>query len=114
MRLGESHNVNTVLGNGLDIDILEKGGAEEADAFFAMTRGDNTNILAAQIMKRRFNKERICVKVADPLRADAYTKEGLFCINASSLLAGYSRDWLLYEDFQPIDTYNVLPEEMKL
>lgn len=114
LRLGESHSVTTLLGNGLDVDVLEKGGAESADAFFAVTRGDNTNILAAQIMKRRFNMDRVCVKVADPLRADAYAKEGLFCINASSLMAGFSIDWLHSNEFKPIDAYNVLPKELEL
>ena len=85
----------------------------DADAFFAVTRGDNTNLMAAQIVQKKYETPKVCVKVADPLRAEAYRKLGLFCINASSLLAGLCRDWLLEEEYATIDSYNVLPKEIE-
>ncbi len=113
-RLGKTYPCKIVLGNGLDLDTLERAGVQNCDAFFAMTRGDNTNIMAAQIVKRNFGGRRVAVKVADPVRAEAYRKMGYLCINASALIAGYCRDWLLEEEYKPIDEYNVLVEEMEL
>lgn len=113
-RLGKQYPCKIVLGNGLDIDILERAGIENCDAFFAMTRGDNTNLMAAQIVQRNFGVKRAAVKVADPVRSDAYRKLGMFTINTSALLSGMLMDWLLNEEYKPIDQYNVLVEEMEL
>ncbi|MFM9873530.1 MAG: potassium channel family protein [Fimbriimonadaceae bacterium] len=113
-RLGKTYPCRIVLGSGLDLDTLEKAEVKDCNVFFAMTRGDNTNIMAAQIVKRNFNVERVAVKVADPLRAEAYRKLGLFTINAAALLAGMCRDWMLGEEFKPIDTYNVDGVEVEL
>ncbi|MFW5697872.1 MAG: potassium channel family protein [Fimbriimonadaceae bacterium] len=113
-RLGKNHPVKVVIGNGLDADALEKAKIREADVFVAMTRGDNTNLMAAQIAKLRYEVKRSCAKVADPNRAEAYRKLGLFCINASSLMAGLCLDWMLEEEYKPINTYNVLPPEQEV
>jgi trk system potassium uptake protein TrkA len=113
-RLGKTYPCRIVLGNGLDIDTLEKADVAHCDAFFAMTRGDNTNLMAAQIVKRNFKIERVAVKVADPLRAEAYNKLGLFTINAAALLAGMCRDWLLNDDFKSIESYNQNTIEVEL
>lgn len=113
-RLGERSDIRVVLGNGLDHDILTKAGVSGADAFFALTRGDNTNLMAAQIVQRRFNVQRAVAKVADPMRADAYRKMGLYVINASALIAGMSMDWLLGNDSRPAEEYNILAKELEI
>lgn len=112
-RLGKSYPCRIIIGDGLDEDILEKSGIKEAGAFLAMTRGDNTNLMAAQIVKRRYQVEKVVVKVADPMRAEAYRKLGLYCINASALIAGMCRDWIQGEDYKSIDQYNVLVPELE-
>lgn len=111
-RLGKQYPCRIVLGNGLDEDVIDKAEVKNADAFFAVTRGDNTNLMAAHIVRSRFNIKKVCVKVADPQRAEAYRNMGIFCINASGLLTGVCRDWLTDEPYQSIDSYNVLPPEM--
>lgn len=113
-RLGDKPNIKTVLGNGLDHDILQKAKVEEADAFFALTRGDNTNLMAAQIVQRRYKVERVVAKVADPMRADAYRKMGLYVVNASALIAGMSMDWLTGVDSRPAEEYNILVKELEI
>src|SRR5437764_5275683 len=57
------------VGAALELDGLVKAGIEEADVFIAATRGDNTNLVIAQIAQRRFNVPRVVVRVADPGRA---------------------------------------------
>lgn len=111
-RLGDHHKCRTVIGSGLDADVLEDAGIRQADVFFALTRGDNTNLMAAQLVKIDYNCPKVCVKVADPLRAEAYRKLGYFCITPSALTAGMMRDWILEEPYSNIDGYNELPKEM--
>jgi trk system potassium uptake protein TrkA len=64
----------------LEIDGLIAAGIEEADVFLAATRGDNTNLVIAQIAQRRFNVPRVVVRVADPGRAAWYAEQGLHTI----------------------------------
>ena len=65
------------VGTALEIDALLEAGIEQADAFVASTDGDNTNLIIAQIAKRRFNIERVVVRVLDPHRARWYAEQGL-------------------------------------
>lgn len=111
-RLGPRHGCRIVLGSGIDEDILVQAGIEQADAFFAVTRGDNSNLMAAQIVRLKYKVPKVCIRVADPNRAEAYRKMGYFCITTSALIAGMMRDWVLEQPYQPIDTYNVLPKEL--
>ena len=64
-------------GTALEIDALLSAGIEQADAFVASTDGDNTNLVIAQIAQRRFNIERVVVRVLDPARARWYAEQGL-------------------------------------
>jgi trk system potassium uptake protein TrkA len=65
------------VGTALEIDALLAAGIEEAEAFVASTDGDNTNLVIAQIAKRRFEVERVVVRVLDPARARWYAEQGL-------------------------------------
>jgi len=113
-RLGDKHSCRVVLGSGLDEDTLEEAGIREADAFFALTRGDNTNLMAAQLVKMNYHTPKVCIKVADPLRAEAYRKLGYFCITPSALTAGMMKNWILEEPYGPIDEFNLLPKELEI
>lgn len=106
-RLGDDHGCRTIVGDGLDYEVLEKAGIREADAFVTSTRGDNTNLMAAQIAKVRYQTPKICAKVNDPDRAAEYRKMGVFCITPNLLTAGMMRNWLLEEEYDTIDTFNV-------
>ena len=68
------------VGTALEIDGLIEAGIESADVFLAATRGDNTNLVIAQIAQRRFNVPRVVVRVADPGRAAWYSEQGLLTI----------------------------------
>lgn len=113
-RLGREHGCQVIIGSGLENDILERAGISEADVFFALTRGDNTNLMAAQIVKLKYHVDKVCVKVADPMRAEAYRKLGFFTINPAALTAGMMRDWITGTEYETIDTYNVVAKEMSL
>ena len=65
------------VGTALEIDALHEAGIDRADAFVASTDGDNTNLVIAQIAQRRFEVERVVVRVLDPGRAKWYAEQGL-------------------------------------
>jgi trk system potassium uptake protein TrkA len=65
------------VGTALEIDALLEAGIEQADTFIASTNGDNTNLVIAQIAKRRFGVTRVIARVLDPARAAWYAEQGL-------------------------------------
>ena len=65
------------VGTALEIEALEAAGIDRADVFIASTDGDNTNLVIAQVAKRRFNIDRVVVRVLDPARARWYAEQGL-------------------------------------
>jgi trk system potassium uptake protein len=84
------------VGTGLEIEALRAAGIEGADAFVASTDGDNTNIVIAQIAKRRFDVPTVIARVLDPYRAEWYERQGLHTICptkvAIEMLVGEVRD----------------------
>ena len=65
------------VGTALEMEALEEAGIERADAFVASTDGDNTNLVIAQLAKKRFNIKTVVVRVLDPARATWYEEQGL-------------------------------------
>jgi len=68
------------LGTALEIDALLEAGIERADVFIAATDGDNTNLVIAQVARKRFEVDRVIVRVLDPARAQWYAEQGLATI----------------------------------
>lgn len=77
----------TYVGNGIDLDILRKIGIEKADVFVSATRGDNRNVMAAQIAKHIFGVKVVASRVFDPLREEMYRNMGLRTINPTRVQA---------------------------
>jgi trk system potassium uptake protein len=65
------------VGTALEIEALTAAGIARADVFVASTDGDNTNIIIAQIAKRRFDVPKVIARVLDPYRAKWYAEQGL-------------------------------------
>ena len=76
-RLGETFNGLTMVGNGFDLALLKQVGIEKADAFCAVTNGDNTNLICAQVAKKIFSVPKVLARVYDPQRAHIYACSGL-------------------------------------
>jgi trk system potassium uptake protein TrkA len=68
------------VGTALEIDALIEAGIDRAEVFLAATRGDNTNLVIAQIAQRRYRVPRVVVRVADPGRAAWYGEQGLHTV----------------------------------
>ena len=86
-RLPSVFSGTALVGNGTDEDVLRKAGIQEADAFIALTQGDNRNVMAAQIAKQIFNVPRVICRVYDPLRKDIYEQLGLETISPTKVFA---------------------------
>jgi trk system potassium uptake protein len=80
-RLGRDFSGSTMVGNGIDHDDLVKAGIERADAFAAVTQGDNRNIMASQIAKHIFKVPRVVTRIYDPIRQDTFKALGLDAIS---------------------------------
>ncbi len=76
-RLGPDFRGQVVLGTGIDEDVLRRAGIEQADAFVAVTNGDNTNVMAAQVAKEIFGVRRVVCRIYDFLRDEIYRSLGL-------------------------------------
>src|SRR2546423_5702998 len=76
----EDHGGQFTVGTALEMDALVAAGIENADAFVAATDGDNTNLVIAQIAKRRYDIEKVVVRVLDPMRAQWYEDQGLVTV----------------------------------
>jgi trk system potassium uptake protein TrkA len=85
-RLDEAFPGQAVRADGTDEDALRRAGADGADRFFALTEGDNRNILAAQLAAETFRVEQVVAKVNDPVRAEAYAALGIATICRTSML----------------------------
>jgi trk system potassium uptake protein TrkA len=83
-RLDPSFPGQALRGDGTDQETLRRAGAEGADWFFALTNGDNRNVLAAQLASETFGIPNVVAKVNDPVRAEAYAEIGIDTIDRTS------------------------------
>ncbi len=86
-RLPPDFSGTALLGNGLDQEVLKKADIEEADAFVAVTQGDNRNIMACQIAKHIFNVPRVLCRIYDPLRQELFNSLGVESISPTTIFA---------------------------
>ena len=76
-RLGEDFPGQRVTGVGFDRDTLKEAGIEKADAFAAVSSGDNSNILSARVARETFGVEHVVARIYDPKRAEVYERLGI-------------------------------------
>jgi len=76
-RLGPDFKGETVMGVGFDRDILREAGIEKAEAFAAVSNGDNSNILAARVAGETFGVKNVVARIYDPGRAEIYQRLGI-------------------------------------
>jgi trk system potassium uptake protein TrkA len=82
----------TVLGNGIDQDILREAGAEAADLMVVASDSDNTNIMAALVGQKIFHIPRIMARIYHPSRTSSYQEYGLETYSPTALVAGMMRE----------------------
>lgn len=76
-RLANTFSGDLIVGNGVDEDVLLRAGIKQADAFVAVTDGDNRNIMASQIAREIFHVQKVMCRIYDPIREETYRGLGL-------------------------------------
>ena len=76
-RLGPNFKGKTVTGVGFDRDVLREAGIQDADAFAAVSNGDNSNILAARVARETYGVDNVVARIYDPGRAEIYQRLGI-------------------------------------
>jgi trk system potassium uptake protein TrkA len=76
-RLGADFKGRTILGVGFDRDTLLEAGIDGADAFAAVSNGDNSNILAARVARENYGVTNVVARIYDPGRAEIYQRLGI-------------------------------------
>ncbi|MFC7527209.1 potassium channel family protein [Actinoplanes sp. GCM10030250] len=76
-RLGDNFGGVTVNGIGFDRDVLRASGIERADAFAAVSSGDNSNIISARLARETFGVSRVVARIYDSRRAQVYERLGI-------------------------------------
>src|ERR671936_669793 len=73
-RLPPGFEARTYVGLGFDREILEQAGIKEADAFIAVSNGDNSNIVSARVAREHYHVPKVIARIYDPRRADIYER----------------------------------------
>jgi trk system potassium uptake protein TrkA len=76
-RLGPTFEGRTVTGVGFDPDVLKKAGIENADAFAAVSSGDNSNIIATRVAREQFGVDNVAARIYDQGRAEVFERLGI-------------------------------------
>jgi trk system potassium uptake protein TrkA len=76
-RLSPEFAGDRVHGLGFDRDVLLRAGIEDADAFAAVSSGDNSNIISARLARETFGVRRVVARIYDAKRADVYERLGI-------------------------------------
>ncbi|MBI4744148.1 MAG: TrkA family potassium uptake protein [Actinobacteria bacterium] len=86
-RLGKTFKGQAVEGIGFDRDVLKKAGIERADAFIAVTNGDNHNVVGALVAKNKFRVPKVVARIYDPAREKLYQHLGIQTISSTAWAA---------------------------
>jgi trk system potassium uptake protein TrkA len=73
-RLPPGFEARMIVGLGFDREVLEEAGIKEADAFLAVSSGDNSNIVSARVARETYHVPKVIARIYDPMRADIYER----------------------------------------
>ena len=73
-KLPPGFDATTVVGLGFDRDTLEEAGIKDADAFIAVSSGDNSNIVSARVALEHYHVPQVIARIYDPRRAEIYER----------------------------------------
>lgn len=94
-RLVADFSGTTIIGTGIDEDVLRTAGIEDASAFVAVTNGDNRNIMAAQVAQHVFNVPEVVCRIYDPVREDTYRRMGLTTVCPTTTVSALVLDHVI-------------------
>jgi trk system potassium uptake protein len=83
-RLEEDFSGQILEGVVFDRATLEKAGIKRAQAFVAVTNGDNSNVVSARTAKERYHVKQVVARIYDPVRASIYERHGITTIASAN------------------------------
>ncbi|MHC5906765.1 potassium channel family protein [Streptomyces sp. S6] len=89
-------------GNAFSRALLERAGIELADAFVAVTSGDNSNIVSARTAKETYRVPIVLARIYDPRRADIYRGLGIPTIASVRWTVHELHRMLLHRHLTPV------------
>lgn len=92
-------------GNGYSRSVLEAAGIAHADAFVAVTSGDNSNIVSARTAKETYRVPVVLARIYDPRRADIYRELGIPTIASVRWTVNQIHQMLLHRHLTPELTF---------
>jgi len=101
-RLGSGFKGDRVTGIGFDRAVLTQAGIERADAFAAVSSGDNSNVIAARVARESFGVRRVVARIYDPRRAEVYQRLGIPTVATVQWTADQMLRQMLPEGAQPL------------
>ena len=101
-RLGPDFQGLTVKGMGFDRDVLIEAGIERADGFAAVSSGDNSNIIAARVVREEFGVHNVMARIYDQGRAEVYERLGIPTVATVRWAATQVLRGLLPEGSEPV------------
>ena len=100
-RLSPNFTGRTITGMGFDREVLIEAGIEQAEAFAAVSNGDNSNILAARVARETFGVSNVVARIYDPGRAEVYQRLGIPTVGTVRWTADQMMRRLLPEGSEP-------------
>jgi trk system potassium uptake protein TrkA len=82
--------------------VLIEAGIEHADAFAAVSSGDNSNVIAARVARESFGVKRVAARIYDPRRAEVYQRLGIPTVATVRWTADQMLRRLLPEGSEPL------------
>lgn len=86
-RIGSAFNGETLIGDIINKDTLQRAGITNADAVAAVTNLDNANLMAVQIARELFDVQITIARLFNPQREDSYRKMGVSYVSGTRLVA---------------------------
>lgn len=81
-RLGKRFSGETVRGVVFDRDALDAAGMDRADAYIAVTSGDNSNVVSATVAREIYRVPKVVARIFDPRRAEIYRRLGIQTVSS--------------------------------
>lgn len=92
-------------GVGFHRRVLEDAGIATAEAFIAVTNGDNSNIVAARTAREVYRVPKVVARIYDPRRADIYRDLGITTVASVRWSVQQVHQLLFHRDLEPERTF---------
>jgi len=84
-RLGNRFNGRTLIGDALDLNILQEAGVHTCDASFILTGNENLNLVIGQVAQKIFKVKKVIIQMHSFSKEKVFRKHGLIIINRTNL-----------------------------